>query len=296
MKFNKLAVSVLCLFTVAVCANAQPVKTPKKDSKTEEKLENVLQKRVLKARRVAKAVKCRWCGEAVVEGRKCPADPDVYCMPAPKTVKAKKARKAAQPAKQAARCPNCLEEYSIDVLYYGIRHKCKDNCRSGEPEAGFYWVESAASDQQDACDGEPHSNLVSVSVAEEAGPHGEPEMPGLKELDLLIANKAEILLQKDRDANNGRAKHTFEYYYNQVAQQSAQAEKCRRCGEPVVEGRRCSADPDVYCMPAPKAEKVQKEQKTLQSTKPAETRCPKCGEEYDIDVLYHGMQHHCEAK
>ena len=42
-------------------------------------------------------------------------------------------------------------------------------------------------------------------------------MAPLYELDMGIANRAEVLLQKDRDANNGRAKHDFEYYYNQLA-------------------------------------------------------------------------------
>ena len=291
MKFNKLAVSVLCLFTVAVCANAQVGKAPKKDTKTSAKLENILQKRALKARKAAKTEKCRWCGEPVVEGRRCSADPDLYCMPAPKRVKAKKVQKAAQPVKQQTNCPKCGAEYSIDELYHGIPHECEN---SGEPEAGYYWVESSATEQNDASDGEPHSNLVSVRGYED--PHyGEPEMDPLQELDLSIANQAEVLLQKDRDANNGNAKHDFEYYYTQVAKQVANTEKCRWCDEPVVEGRKCPSDPDVYCMPAPKAVKAQKVQKVVEPVE-QETNCPKCGAEYSIDELYHDIQHHCETK
>ena len=30
------------------------------------------------------------------------------------------------------------------------------------------------------------------------------------------------------------------------------------------------------------------------STTEEEIYCPKCGEEYDIDVRYHGVQHRCE--
>ena len=269
MKFNKIAVSVLCLFTVAICANAQAVKAPKKDAKTSAKLENILQKRALQARKTAKAEKCRWCGEAVVEGRKCPADPDVYCMPAPKAVKAQKVQKYAEPAQeQQTSCPKCGEEYDIDVLCHGIPHEC-DN--SGEP-----------------------ANLVSVRGY--GDPHyGEPEMAPSQELDLSIANQAEVLLQKDRDANNGRAKHTFEYYYNQVAQQSANTEECRWCGEPVVEGHRCPADPDVNCM-GPVSATTYHEANTVSTVKATETHCPKCGVQYSIDELYHGMQHHCETK
>lgn len=289
MKFNKLAVSVLCLFTVAVCANAQVGKTPKKDTKTSAKLENILQKRALKARKAAKTEKCRWCGEPVVEGRRCSADPDVYCMPAPKAVKAKKARKAA-PAKTEYNCPKCGAEYTADELCRDVYHECADNRTSGEPEAGYYWVESPATEQNDASDGEPHSNLVSVSGSEDY-PYGEPEMAPLHELDMAIANRAEVLLQKDRDANNGRAKHDFEYYYNQLAS----AEKCRWCGEPVEDSRRCPADTDVNCM-GPVSATTSYEANTVSTVKATETHCPKCGAEYDIDEICHGIQHRCEAR
>ena len=291
MKFNKLAVSVLCLFTVAVCANAQVGKAPKKDAKTSAKLENILQKRALKARKAAKTEKCRWCGEPVVEGRRCSADPDLYCMPAPKRVKAKKVQKAAQPVKQQTNCPKCGAEYSIDELYHGTPHECEN---SGEPEAGYYWVESSATEQNDASDGEPHSNLVSVRGYED--PHyGEPEMDPLQELDLSIANQAEVLLQKDRDANNGNAKHDFEYYYAQVAKQVANTEKCRWCGESVEDSRRCPADTDVNCM-GPVSATTSYEANTVSTVKATETHCPKCGGEYDIDEICHGIQHRCEAR
>lgn len=289
MKFNKIVVSVLCLFTVAVCAHAQSVKAPKKDAKTSAKLENVLQKRALQARKAAKVEKCRWCGEPVVEGRRCPADPDVYCMPAPKAVKAKKARKAA-PAKTEYNCPKCGAEYTADELCRDVYHECADNRTSGEPEAGYYWVESPATEQNDASDGEPHSNLVSVSGSEDY-PYGEPEMAPLHELDMAIANRAEVLLQKDRDANNGRAKHDFEYYYNQLAS----AEKCRWCGEPVEDSRRCPADTDVNCM-GPVSATTSYEANTVSTVKATETHCPKCGAEYDIDEICHGIQHRCEAR
>lgn len=290
MKFTKIAVSVLCLFTVAICANAQAVKAPKKDAKTSAKLENVLQKRALQARKAAKVEKCRWCGEPVVEGRRCPADPDVVCTPAPKYVKAKKAPKAAKPTKTEYNCPKCGAEYTSDELCRDVYHECADNRPSGEPEAGYYWVESAATEQNDASDGEPHSNLVSVSGSEDY-PYGEPEMAPLYELDMAIANRAEVLLQKDRDANNGRAKHDFEYYYNQLAG----AEKCRWCGEPVEDSRRCPADTDVNCM-GPVSATTSYEANTVSTVKATETHCPKCGAEYDIDEICHGIQHRCEAR
>lgn len=250
MKFNKIAVSVLCLFTVAVCANAQSVKAPKKDAKTSAKLENVLQKRALQARKAAKVEKCRWCGQPVVDGRRCPADPDVYCTPAPKAVKAKKAPKAAKPAELEYNCPKCGAEYTADELCRDVYHECADNRTSGEPE-----------------------------------------MAPLHELDMAIANRAEVLLQKDRDANNGRAKHDFEYYYNQLAS----AEKCRWCGEPVEDSRRCPADTDVNCM-GPVSATTSYEANTVSTVKATETHCPKCGAEYDIDEICHGIQHRCEAR
>ena len=104
MKFNKIAVSVLCLFTVAICANAQAVKAPKKDAKTSAKLENVLQKRALQARKNAKAEKCRWCGEPVVEGRRCPADRCVLHA-GPQICKSQKSAQSRQTGQNGIQLP-----------------------------------------------------------------------------------------------------------------------------------------------------------------------------------------------
>ena len=125
MKFNKIAVSVLCLFTVAICANAQAVKAPKKDAKTSAKLENVLQKRALQARKNAKAEKCRWCGEPVEDSRRCPADTDVNCMGPVSATTSYEANTVSTVKATETHCPKCGAEYDIDEICHGIQHRCE---------------------------------------------------------------------------------------------------------------------------------------------------------------------------
>ena len=337
------------LLAVTLCTPLMAQNTKNLDAKLQRQIQ-------VQQKKHRQAAKCRWCGTQITDlSGRCPADPDVYCMPEPnpsqktcyrcgqnftrgqkcqetqyhrfcaenyrqgEVIKREQnfiskedraARKAAKQAKKAQQkqqsrdesryCPKCGEEYDIDVLYHGVQHKCTEPY--SEPEAGAYWIESPASDAWDAADGEPHSNLVSVSSLQEESASGEPEMHYLQELDEDIAVKAETLLQKDRDAHNGYPEHSFEYYYHQVyAQSNAQprhTEKCRWCGKTITSNSsRCSADPDVYCTPAPKmgsAVGVQPNTGNTISTTKEEICCPKCGEEYDIDVRYHGVQHRCE--
>ena len=108
--------------------------------------------------------KCRTCGEPITDERlyrRCPQDPDVMCLPAPKDVskdytcyrcgksfrpgqhcsaadynafcaKDAEQEKALEKAEQqrreqaakASRCPKCGAKYSIDEIYHGVPHTC----------------------------------------------------------------------------------------------------------------------------------------------------------------------------
>ncbi len=112
----------------------------------------------------------------------------------------------------------------------------------------------------------------------------------------------------------------------------ANYEKCRTCGEPITDERlyrRCPQDPDVMCLPAPKdaskdytcyrcgksfrpgqhcsaadynafCAKDAEQEKALEKAEQQrreqaakDSVCPKCGEEYSIDEIYHGVPHTC---
>ena len=81
---------------------------------------------------------------------------------------------------------------------------------------------------------------------------------------------------------------------NQKAKPTKSLGKCRWCGQEITsEYQRCTADPDVNCMPAPKAEKKAKKAKTAKKTvKPDYETCPECHAVYDDDYYFHGV-HHC---
>ena len=206
--------------------------------------------------------------------------------------KAKKAQQQQQTRDENKYCPQCGEEYDIDVLYHGMQHHCATPANEPKQEEVSSTREEAAINYSDFRYYHEHGHEFIE----------EPELPYSQGLDDAIAVKAETLLQKDRDDHNGRAKHSFEYYYQQVANQfkaNAKVEKCRWCGKDITNASaRCSADPDLTCTPAPKAGSavgVQPNTGKTTSTAKDETRCPKCGEEYDIDVLYHGVQHRCNT-
>ena len=112
----------------------------------------------------------------------------------------------------------------------------------------------------------------------------------------------------------------------------ANYEKCRTCGEPITDERlyrRCPQDPDVMCLPAPKdasknytcyrcgksfrpgqhcsaadynafCAKDAEQEKALEKAEQQrreqaakDSVCPKCGEKYSIDEIYHGVPHTC---
>ncbi|WP_428052850.1 hypothetical protein [Candidatus Avelusimicrobium stercoris] len=272
--------------------------------------------------------------------RRCPADPDVYCTPEPnpgnetcyrcgqkftrgqkcpetqyyrfcaanyhqvdaiqreqnfvskedRAAKkaAKKAQKQQQTRDESRYCPKCGEEYDVDELYHNIAHRCAAEANAPKQEVEVSTTKGATLN---------HSNFRYQHEHEFIE---VPELPYSQGLDDDIAVKAETLLQKDCDDHNGRAEHSFEYYYQQVANQfkaNAKVEKCRWCGKDITNASvRCSEDPDVVCTPAPKAgSTVGVQPNTGKVSVQEETHCPKCGEEYDIDVRYHGMQHRCNT-
>ena len=112
----------------------------------------------------------------------------------------------------------------------------------------------------------------------------------------------------------------------------ANYEKCRTCGEPITDERlyrHCPQDPDIMCLPAPKdasknhtcyrcgksfrpgqhcsaadynafCAKDAEQEKALEQAEQErqeqadqDSYCPKCGAEYSIDELYHGVRHTC---
>lgn len=77
---------------------------------------------------------------------------------------------------------------------------------------------------------------------------------------------------------------------------NAAAHTCYRCGKSFREGQHCSAaDYNALCANSPEQER-QLEQAEKESQEAAEKarHCPKCGEEYSVDELYHGETHICE--
>lgn len=278
------------------------------------------------------AAKCRWCGNQITDlSRRCPADPDVYCTPEPNPGKetcyrcgqkftrgqkcaetqyhrfcaanyhqveaiqreqnfVSKEDKAARKGKtQETRCPKCGEEYDVDVLYHDIAHRCATQANEPKQEAEVSTTTAGAT-----------MNHTDFRYQQEHEFIEEPEMDALYEMDPAFMTQAETLLQKDRDDHNGRAEYSLEYYYNQVVNEfkaQTKVEKCRWCGKDITDASaRCSEDPDLTCSPAPKTGSAVGVQPTTGKVSvQEETRCPKCGEEYDIDVRCHGMQHRCNT-
>lgn len=318
------------LLAVTLCTPLMAQNTKNLDAKLQRQIQ-------VQQKKHRQAAKCRWCGTQITDlSRRCPADPDVYCMPEPnpsqktcyrcgqnftrgqkcqetqyhrfcaenyrqgETIKREQnfiskeysaARKAAKQAKKAQQkqqprdasryCPKCGEEYDIDVIYHGMQHRCE--AENNEPAKTQLTQEQQAAYK---------ASMQALGVSE------------ICELDPYLVHYAESLLQKDRDDHNGYPEHTFEYYYQQLeAERNAPAPekpeiRCRWCGNVITSiYRPCPADPDVNCSPAPEtgsAVGVQPNPGKTVSTAKDNSYCPKCGEKYDIDVLYHGMQHRCE--
>ena len=72
------------------------------------------------------------------------------------------------------------------------------------------------------------------------------------------------------------------------------APSCYRCGRSFTPGRPCRAKRGEFCATNKKQGRKLKEEARRREEEAAKaSRCPKCGEEYNVDVIYHGDPHHC---
>ncbi len=127
---------------------------------------------------------------------------------------------AKQTEEPASACPDCGHPYMIDEKYHGTEHRCAVNRggNGGEPECGPIFVSCGEPVQAGGNGGEPETDFFCVyDDSGEVGPTGgEPQTPYMQEVDPGAITQAEALLQADRDAHNGKAQHSLEYYYKQV--------------------------------------------------------------------------------
>ncbi len=259
--------------------------------------------------------KCRWCGEPLTDenlSRRCPADPDVHCLPAPKSdAKAhtcyrcgksfragqhcsaadytalcanspeqerqlnEAAAERAAAAEKASTCPKCGEAYDIDVLYHGMEHHC------------------AAEEDNQA------NTPVCVRCGEKiisAGQH----CSAIEYVGLCTPVRETPRTQPVSDTNAvcpkcGKAYSIDERYHGEEHQCDVKTDKkatapvCVRCGEKIISaGQHCSAIGSVgLCTPVREAPRTQPASDT-------NAVCPKCGKAYSIDERYHGVEHQCQ--
>lgn len=81
-----------------------------------------------------------------------------------------------------------------------------------------------------------------------------------------------------------------------ASESDAKAHTCYRCGKRFREGQHCSAaDYNALCANSPEQERQleQAEQERKAAAEKAR-HCPKCGEEYSVDEIYHGEKHVCD--
>ncbi len=296
MKNHRWVVAALAALVVSMPVFAQSANSLQGKQFSKKQLSEMDRKlvRSVKAAR-EKAPKCIWCGRVITEENqytKCPQDPDVLCCPGKQT------------AAPAATCVRCGETYHRGQHCKAADYNalCTTQAEEKQPSS------SGRVDNPFFKGGDPHND----ANYEKCCTCGEPitderlyrHCPQDPDIMCLPAPKAA---------------------------QPAKPAKCRTCGEPVAEGsyRRCPQDPDVMCLPAPKdasknhtcyrcgksfrpgqhcsaadynafcakdaeqekaLEKVE-QQRREQAAK--DSVCPKCGEKYSIDEIYHGVPHTC---
>ncbi|WP_428078602.1 hypothetical protein [Candidatus Avelusimicrobium alvi] len=198
-----------------------------------------------------KACTCCACGEEITSaGQHCPAAGYTSLCSA----SAEQNRQTA-PCDTQTVCPKCHKAYTIDEKYHGVQHECSGG-NGGEPETGWYFVEIATPASTSPNGGEPETEFFCVHASEaSAAEGGEPQAPFFCEVDVDALYRAEELLQADRDAHDGYAVHTLEYYYEQTAGKApakndqktaklkkAKTEYCIYCGEAILkDGQVCTA-------------------------------------------------------
>lgn len=194
---------------------------------------------------------CVRCGEEITSaGQHCPAAGYTSLCSA----SAEQNRQTA-PCDTQTVCPKCHKAYTIDEKYHGVQHECSGG-NGGEPETGWYFVEIATPASTSPNGGEPETEFFCVHASEaSAAEGGEPQAPFFCEVDVDALYRAEELLQADRDAHDGYAVHTLEYYYEQTAGKApakndqktaklkkAKTEYCIYCGEAILkDGQVCTA-------------------------------------------------------
>ena len=206
--------------------------------------------------------KCRTCGEPITDERlyrHCPQDPDIMCLPAPK---------AAQPAKPA-KCRTCGEPVAE-----GSYRRCPQ-----DPD--IYCSPDRSNSETQPADSRYRSNNPNYKGGDPADPANYKTCQWCKQP--ITDERYGRACPKDPDV------HCLPGYDNPNP-----APSCYRCGRSFTPGRPCRAKRGKFCAANKKQEReIEKEARRLEEEAAKASRCPKCGEEYNVDVIYHGDPHHC---
>lgn len=163
-------------------------------------------------------------------------------------LQAEKKFKQQKKAKKVQKCFRCGRALTEETRNSKCPADCDVYCTSisgqangNEPECGPIYIEVSSKQAQGG--GTDPEFFVVNSCDREIGPNGgDPSGNYYEEVDPGLLYKAEELLQQDRDAHNGYAQHSLEYYYQKVSGKGQNnAVRCVRCDEEVGPGRHCSA-------------------------------------------------------
>lgn len=314
MKNHKWVVAVLAALVVSMPVFAQSANSLQGKQFSKKQLSEMDRKlvRSVKAAR-EKAPKCIWCGRTITDENqytKCPQDPDVLCCPGKQT------------AAPAATCVRCGATY-----HRGQHCKAADYnalCTTQAEEKQPY--SSGRVDNPFFKGGDPHND----ANYEKCRTCGEPITD--ERLYRRCPQDPDIYCCPETQPKDSRYHSNNPYYKGGDPADPANYKTCQWCKQPITDeryGRACPKDPDVHCLPAPKdvskdytcyrcgksfrpgqhcsaadynafCAKDAEQEKALEKAEQERreqaakaSRCPKCGEKYDVDVIYHGDPHHC---